>query len=173
MAVLAGCAKGPVTGSARLKVGDVAPTFTLPALMTNEEFIMARMFQDNVATVVVIWSMTCPTCREAMTECERIYRQYTGQTVAFLGVNFDAENINGVRAFLKAEAITFPNAWDPRSRAARGYRSLDYTFSVFVVDRDRQLKWVQYDHPPDLAVLLAQAIDKTVAEAVRENTRQK
>lgn len=170
LAVLVGCAKGPVAGSTRLKVGDAAPTFSLPALLTNEEFAMARMFQDNVATVVIVWSMTCPTCREAMSECDNLYRKYKGQTVAFLGVNFDAENINGVRAFLKAEDITFPNAWDPRARTARGYRALDYTFSAFVVARDRQIKWVHYDHPPDLAALLAEAIDRTIAEAIRENT---
>lgn len=173
LAMLAGCAKGPAAGSARLKVGDVAPTFALPALMTNDELSMSRAFQANVATVVIIWSMKCRTCREAMAECERIYRQYTARTVTFFGVNFDVENINGVRAFLKAEDITFPNAWDPRSRAARGYRALDYTFSVFVVDRERQLKWVQYDHPPDLAALLARALDKTIAEAIEDNAGDK
>lgn len=169
MGMLSGCAGGPAAGSARLKVGDVAPAFALPALLSNDELRMSGAFQNNVATVVIIWSMTCPTCREAMTECDSIYRQYAGRTVTFFGINFDVENINGVRAFLKADDITFPNAWDPRSRAARSYRALDYTFSVFVVDRDRQLKWVQYDHPPDLAALLTKALDKTIAEAVEQN----
>jgi peroxiredoxin len=154
-------------------VGDVAPNFTLPALLTNDEISMARAFETNVATVVIIWSMACPTCREAMTECQRTYEEYAGKSMTFVGINFDAENINGVRAFLKAEGITFPNAWDPRSRAAKAYRSLDFTFSVFVVDRERQIKLVQYDHPPDLVPLIRRALDKTLEQATEGSAGQR
>jgi len=173
VAVFAGCAHGPSTGPARLKVGERAPVFLLNDMRTDEQIDAARAFRDNTVTVVVIWSMACPTCREALLECERVYQKNNKQTVLFLGVNFDKENLNGIRAFLKSEGITFPIVWDPRARATRAYRALDYTFSAFVVDREGQLKLVQYDHPPNLELLLTQSIDRTIAEALKGTAGEK
>jgi len=173
LAMFAGCAHGPATGPSRLKVGDRAPTFTLADLETNQQFETAKGFPDHVVTVEIIWSMACPTCREALLECERVYQKYSGQSILFLGVNFDKENLNGIRAFIKSQGITFPILWDPRARVTRAYRALDFTFSAFVVDREGRLRWVQYDHPPDFEALLTQAMDKTIAEAVRENAGEK
>ena len=171
--VLAGCAHAPSTGPARLKVGEDAPVFLLDDVMAGQKIDGAQAFNAHVATVVVIWSMTCPSCREALLECERVYQQYSGKAVQFVGVNFDKENLNGIRAFLKSEGITFPNGWDARSRAARAYRALDYTFSAFVVDREGHLRLVQYDHPPNLESLLSQSIDRTIDAEVKASSGEK
>ena len=160
------CARAPSSSGQRLKAGEIAPAFVLPTLEGDQEVNLLRTFQENTATAVVVWSMSCPTCREALVECERVYRLYEGKAVKFVGINYDTENLVGVRAFIKAEDITFPNAWDARKRVARAYRAADYTFSIFVVDRDRNLKWVQYDHPPDLGAVLVKTIDKMRAEEV-------
>jgi len=156
---IAGCARGPTGGPQRLKVGDMAPGFMLSSIWGDEEMMAGKIFQGNSATVVMIWSMTCPTCREALAECEKVYEQYGDKAMAFIGINFDQENIQGVKAFLKAEGIKFNTAWDPRARVTRTYQALDYTFSVFVVDRAGKLVLVQYDHPPDLAASLTKTLD--------------
>jgi hypothetical protein len=85
-------------------------------------------------------------------------------SMAFVGINFDEENIQGVKAFLKGENIKFVNLWDPRARVTRVYRALDYTFSVFVADRAGKLVLVQYDHPPDLAAMLAKTLDSLMGK---------
>ena len=170
LALVAGCAKVQVKGPQRLKVGAPAPAFNLLSLAADEEINFAKTFQASVGTVVVIWSMACPTCREALVDCDRIYRQYSGEGISFVGVNFDLENVQGVRAFLKSEGIGFVNAWDPRTRAARAYRAADYTFSVFIVNRDRALTLVQYDHPPDLGAMLSKALDQVIANEVKAAT---
>jgi hypothetical protein len=46
---------------------------------------------------------------------------------------------------------------------AREYRALDYTFSVFVVNREGRVIMAQYDHPPDLALILAETLDEVLA----------
>jgi thiol-disulfide isomerase/thioredoxin len=163
LALAAGCAKSPTAGTQRLKAGDVAPTYNLTTLEGDREIDMARVFQNNAATVIIIWSMDCPTCREALVQCDEVFKSYGRKGVDFLGINFDTENMVGVRSFLRAEAVSFTNVWDPRTRAARGYTAKDYTFSAFVVDRDRGIALAQYDHPPDLAAILTQAIDKLLA----------
>jgi peroxiredoxin len=164
--VAATCARTPSPSDQRLKVGDVAPAYVLPTLAGDQEVNLSRTFQENTATVVIVWSMSCPTCREALVECERVHRLYGMKAVKFVGINYDTENLVGVRAFIKAEDLTFPNVWDARKRVARAYRALDYTFSIFVVDRDRTLTLVQYDHPPDLGAILVKTIDKMTAEEI-------
>jgi peroxiredoxin len=156
---LAGCAKAPVKGPQRLKAGDTAPAFLLADIADGSEINGGKVFQGNAGTVVILWSMTCPTCREALVACQRVYEEYGGKAMAFVGINFDQENLQGVRAFLKAEGITFQNAWDPRARVTRTYRAVDYTFSVFVVDSGARVLLAQYDHPPDLEAVLSKTLD--------------
>ena len=164
LALAAGCAKSPTAGTQRLKAGDVAPTYSLPTLDGDQDIDLMRVFQNNAATVLIIWSMECPTCREALLVCDEVFKSYDRKGVDFLGINFDTENISGVRSFLRAEAVSFTNLWDPRTRAARGYTAKDYTFSAFVVDRDRTVALAQYDHPPDLAAILTKSIDRLLAK---------
>jgi peroxiredoxin len=160
----AGCANAPVKGPQRLKVGDLAPGFVLSSVDGKEEVVSGKTFQDNSATVIVIWSMTCPTCREALAACEAVYERYSKMSIAFVGINYDEENLQGVRAFLKGEKIEFTNLWDPRARVTRTYRALDYTFSVFVTDKAGKLILVQYDHPPDLDAMLTRTLDSMVGK---------
>ena len=80
----------------------------------------------------------------------------------FVGIYSDRENTQGVRAFLKAEGIDFLTLWDSSARTARAYKAYDYTFSIFVVDRAGKVILVQYDHPPDLTVMLSQKLDEVL-----------
>jgi peroxiredoxin len=157
-AVIAGCAGGGA-GIERIRRGDTAPSFVLNELTTGEEINSSKTVPYNYATVVAIWSLACPDCREALVGVQRVYEEYGSQSVAFLGINFDVENIQGVRAFIKGEGIGFPMLWDKRQRVARSYKALDYTFSVFVLDREGTVVLAQYDHPPDLEQRLTRAID--------------
>lgn len=159
LVVLSGCAKRASVVAARIEVGDQAPEFVLQDIFGRGEIVSGDVFRDNHATVVVIWSLACPTCREALIEVQEVYAEYHPQAVAFLGINYDKENIQGVRAFVKSEGIGFTTLWDSASRAARAYRALDYTFSFFVVDSDGIVTLAQYDHPPGLAEILAGALE--------------
>ncbi|HVP57723.1 MAG TPA: TlpA disulfide reductase family protein [bacterium] len=161
---ITGCAKAPVTGPERLQVGDIAPSFILTTVDGSDEIVSGKVIQDNLGMVVIFWSMTCPTCREALAACEGVYEQYGKMSMAFVGINFDQENLQGVRAFVKGENIKFPNVWDPGARITRAYRAFDYTFSVFVADKTGKLVLVQYDHPPDLAARLSKALDGLLAK---------
>jgi peroxiredoxin len=168
LALFVGCAKAPTVGHQRLEAGDPAPEFVLSGLTGGEEVNSSRVFSSNAATVVVIWSMACPTCRDALKSCQDVFERYAAKSIGFYGINFDSENLQGVRAFIKAEGITFTNLWDPRFRAARAYRALDFTFSVFVADQASKLVLVQYDHPPDLASMISKALDTVLAKGMKQ-----
>jgi peroxiredoxin len=166
--LVAGCSGGaPTSGRAddRLYVGDMAPGFALTDLSTNEITDFGKDAYTNRATVLTFWSMACPSCKAALLEVKKADQAYSDLGVVFLGVNFDTENLQGVRAFVKGEAIPFPTLWDKGRRVVRDYKALDYTFSIFVVDKGGEVLLAQYDHPPDLYDVLAETLDEVVERA--------
>jgi peroxiredoxin len=160
LALLLGCGGGPSVEVSRIKPGDEAPAFALKDISTSQQISSEKVVQGHHATVITIWSMACPNCREALLEVEKIYEEYGPKTVAFLGVNFDRENLQGIKVFAKAEGIGFPILWDNRRRVVRSYQALDYTFSVFVINRAGEVVLAQYDHPPDLHAILTETLDR-------------
>jgi peroxiredoxin len=150
----------------RLQAGDNAPRFELPDLLTNEMYNFGKEVHANRTSVVTFWSMACPSCRDALLEVQKAHEAYSAMGIVFIGVNFDVENLQGVRAFVKGEAIAFPTLWDQGRRVIRKYKALDYTFSVFVVNKDRVITLAQYDHPPDLYDVLAKTLDPVVKPPV-------
>ena len=162
LSLIIGCAKSPTALQDRIRVGDQAPSFQLSDIFGMEQVNSSKVFHNNHATVVVIWSMACPDCREALAEIQQVYEEYGNKAIAFIGINFDRENTQGVRAFLKAEGIDFTSLWDSTTRTARAYKAYDYTFSLFVVDRNGEVIRAQYDHPPGLPAMLTEALDETL-----------
>jgi peroxiredoxin len=162
------CSQSGKSAPDRLVAGDTAPLFSLPMLEGNEEVVVAKVFYNAYATVLIFWSMDCPSCREALLECQKVYDEYQNTSTAFYGINYDMENTQGVRAFLKGENVTIPHLWDRGQRTTKEYKALDYTFSVFVVNREGVIVLAQYDHPPDLADILRKAIDKTFPKRSEE-----
>jgi peroxiredoxin len=157
---LLGCAKAPSPGEQRIAPGDMAPTFVLEDMESNEQINFTKTLQNSNAAVLIIWSMACPSCRQALVDCQEVYETYAPHGVSFLSLNFDQENLHGVRAFLRGEDIEYNTLWDRGARVARAYKAMDYTFSIFVVDRDRLVRLSQYDHPPDLATILSKKLDQ-------------
>jgi peroxiredoxin len=161
MAALAlSCSQSGKTSADRLKRGDAAPLGGLPELDGNREVVLAKEVYNAHASVFIFWSMACPSCREALLECQKVYDEYSHTATVFYGINFDIENTQGVRAFLKGEGVTIPHLWDRGQRMTKDYKALDYTFSAFVLDSEGIIVLAQYDHPPDLTDRLREAINK-------------
>jgi peroxiredoxin len=167
LSLIMGCARNPSVLQDRIRVGDQAPGFQLSDIFGMESVNSGKVFYYNNATVVVIWSIACPECREALAEVQSVYEKYGSKAIAFIGINFDRENTQGVRAFLKAEGIDFTTLWDSAARTARAYKAYDYTFSLFVVDRSGKVVLAQYDHPPELTAMLEQKLDE-ILRSVKE-----
>ncbi len=167
------CSGAPKTLVYRLKPGDTAPTFALRLLDGDEMISAGSVFYNSNATVVIIWNMSCPTCRQALIECQKLYDEFSKKAISFIGINFDRENLHGVRAFLRSEGITFPNVWDGRGRIAKKYFAFDYSFSAFVVTRQGKITFVQYDHPPDFYELMRKAIETAFEKEIQRQQSNK
>jgi peroxiredoxin len=146
----------------RIEVGDRAPSFVLSEIYGTEKIDSSRLIYGSNATVIVIWSMACPDCREVLLDIQEVHERYAAKAMSFIGINTDHENVQGVKAFLRAEGIDFTTVWDGSGRVARDYRALDYTFSIFVVNSEGRVILAQYDHPPDLADMLTRTLDEVL-----------
>jgi peroxiredoxin len=146
----------------RMEVGDRAPSFILSDLYGREKIESSLLVYRSNATIIVIWSMACPSCKDALLDVQRVHEQFAGKGMSFVGINTDHDNVQGVKAFLKAEGIDFAAAWDGSGRVARDYRALDYTFSVFIVNNEGRIILAQYDHPPDLADIITRTLDEVL-----------
>jgi len=153
------CSQSGMSSADRLRPGDAAPLTSLPELDGNKEVVLPKEVHDAYASVLIFWSMTCPSCKEALLDCQKVYEDYSNTATVFYGINFDIEDTQGVRAFIKGERVTIPHLWDRGQRMTRDFKALDYTFSAFVIDREGKIVLAQYDHPPDLADILRESIE--------------
>ena len=80
--------------------------------------------------------------------------------VGMLFINFDHEHMAAVRAFVKGEKLPFPVLWDLQQRVVRAYRAEAYDFSLFLVDREGIIRYLHYDHPPEVLKLLTEKVQK-------------
>jgi len=107
-----------------------APDFSLQ-LFNGGQLSLANL-RDQVV-VVNFWGSWCKPCREEAPILEKVWQQYQGQGVTFIGIAYkDTEG--KARAFLDEFDITYPNALDPGNRVARAYRVQGVPETFFIKD---------------------------------------
>ena len=110
--VLPGLASG--TGLAR---SSDAPAFDLPLLgggrVTSAELL-------GRAVVINVWASWCAPCRQEAPVLSRVYLEYAGKPVEFVGVNIWDRNQDALD-FLKAFETTYPNGVDEAGIIAIDY----------------------------------------------------
>ena len=107
-----------------------APDFSL-RLFDGSQLSLSSL-HDRVI-VVNFWSSWCEPCRKEAPVLEKVWQEYQGQGVVFIGIAYkDTES--KARAFLDEFDITYPNALDPGNRVARAYRVQGVPETFFIKD---------------------------------------
>ena len=70
--------------------------------------------------MVDFWASWCPPCRVEAPALAKVYREFQGQPVEFLGVDI-WDNIGDAELFLQQEGLAYPNGFD-----ASGVVAIDY-----------------------------------------------
>ena len=122
-----GLLSGP--GSAPLSEGP-APDFSLQ-LFDGGQLSLADLHDQVI--IVNFWGSWCAPCQEEAPVLEKVWQEYQGQGVTFIGIAYkDTED--KARAFLDEFDITYPNALDPGNRVARSYRVQGVPETFFIKD---------------------------------------
>jgi cytochrome c biogenesis protein CcmG/thiol:disulfide interchange protein DsbE len=122
-----GLLSGPESGP--LNEGP-APDFSLQ-LFDGGQLSLADLHDQVI--IVNFWGSWCAPCQEEAPVLEKVWQEYQGQGVTFIGIAYkDTEG--KARAFLDEFDITYPNALDPGNRVARSYRVQGVPETFFIKD---------------------------------------
>ncbi len=85
-------------------------------------------------TVVNFWASWCGPCRVEQAELEKLYKEYAGRGVRFVGINVRDTKTNA-RAHLEEFGVTYPSVFNPDSLIAYKFRVIHFIPTTFVLDR--------------------------------------
>ncbi|UCE18433.1 MAG: TlpA family protein disulfide reductase [Gemmatimonadota bacterium] len=160
------------TRATELKIGQKAPNFELPTIFGDSTYNSKEIFPQSALTVLIFWTSYCPDCWKALKSCHNLAEKVKEMEVHVLGINFDDEKLATVRGFIKGEKIDFVNLSDFQGKVPRSYKADVYDFSTFIVDRKGILKYVSYDHPPDVDKILLKEIQKILGEKKEQKSKE-
>lgn len=84
--------------------------------------------------MVDFWASWCPPCRQEAPVLAKVYREYRGRNVEFVGVSiWDSEE--GAREYIRRYGITYPNGLDEKGAIAIDYGITGIPEKYFI-DRD-------------------------------------
>ncbi len=112
-----------------------APAFSMP-LFDGPELNLADL--KGKVVVLNFWASWCPPCKDEAPYFEKVYRQYKGRGVVFLGVDYmDTEK--EAREFIQTFNITYPNGPDLRGKISQAYRIRGVP-ETFFIDKQGNLQ---------------------------------
>jgi peroxiredoxin len=127
----------------KLRLGDRAPAFTLPDVVSGGDVALADL-ADRKALLVTFICRHCPYVKHVERELARLGRDYgsRGVGIVAIGAN-DAERYpddapDGLREQARAAGFPFPYCHDATQETARAYGAV-CTPDTFVFDGDRRL----------------------------------
>lgn len=158
---------GSLNAEEGLKVSQRAPAFILKTLDGSEVIRSKDVFSEKKLTVLIFWDSYCPECLKAVANCQKFCQNSGELDVSVWSINFDRENLSKVRSFVKGEGITFPILSDPLGVTAGKYKTKAYDFSFFIIDKGGIIRYVCYDHPPDVADVIRKEVERLLEGKLR------
>lgn len=126
LSLVAAACSGEKSGnrfSAPPQVGEEAPAFAAPSLLTGDTVSLASL--RGRPLVVNLWATWCPPCRHETPYLQSVYERYRDDGLRVAGITVDGRSAaDDARAFLEEMGVTYIQLHDP------GMRSMD-VFRVF------------------------------------------
>ncbi|RME46594.1 MAG: TlpA family protein disulfide reductase [Chloroflexi bacterium] len=110
--------------------------------------------------MVDFWASWCPPCRAEAPSLARVYREYRGKGVEFVGIAI-WDTAEGARNYVQQFGVTYPSGLDPKGRLAMDYGVTGIPEKYFI-SRDGTLV-KKFNGPMDEAGL-KQVLDELLAE---------
>lgn len=131
------------TSSTMLPLGTSAPDFTLPDVATGVN-ISLKDFDEKEALLIIFLCAHCPYVIHVQKELASIGRDYTGKSVAIVGITsndteeYPEDAPKPTAAFAEAAGISFPILFDASQSVAKAFTAA-CTPDFFLFDGARRL----------------------------------
>lgn len=101
----------PSATDGRLRVGDIAPNFTLQTL--DGKTVCLADYLGNQPILLVFWSYFCFPCQKELPAMQALYEELGPKQLSMLSISLDGPSYDEkVRPFLAKNGITFPTMYD-------------------------------------------------------------
>ncbi len=120
-----------------LATGMQAPDFNLQTMGGQNFSLRAALARGPV--VAAFFKVSCPVCQYAFPFLERIYKNYGGKNVSFIGISQNDKK--DTAAFVKQYGVTFPVLFDDtKTFPASNAYGLTNVPSVFWIGPDGEIE---------------------------------
>lgn len=125
--LLSGCGKNNYSEEASVKVGDVAPDFTVT--LSDKTTFSLQSEKDKVI-VLNIWATWCKPCCEELPAFEKLQNEY-GDKIKVIAVNC-GEKTDVVDSFIQENGYTFSFAYDENAKVNELYPTQGIPYTVII-----------------------------------------
>lgn len=128
------------TPSNMLPLGTIAPSFTLPNVVTGKKESLSDIKSD-IATVVMFICNHCPYVKLIQTHLASVAKAYQAKGVSFVAISsndaqrYPADGPEAMRQEAETHHYTFPYLFDETQEVARAYQAA-CTPDFYVFDKD-------------------------------------
>lgn len=157
-----------IPGAFALGIGEPAPLFDLPPLVSSEKAPVMGL-SDFRGKVVLLnfWASWCGPCKEELPALELLYRKYRNQGFEVVGINIDQRKKNAER-FLSDRPVTFPVLFDPEAKVIASYLARGMP-SSFLIGRRGKIGWVKFGFSKNQIEMFEREIEKLLKESTDES----
>jgi len=150
---LAAPASALLDGS-KLKKGQPAPDFTLQDV--NGKTWKLSDLKGKKVVMIDFWATWCNICKREMPILQKVYQEYQGKGVEFLGVALD-ENVAAIKKVIREKGVTYPILVDKDTKVATEIYQLSGPIPYKVVID--LAGTIVYDHVGDYADYPPEIVD--------------
>ena len=147
----------------KLKKGQPAPDFTLKDI-DGKAWKLSDLKGKKIV-LIDFWATWCNICKREMPVLERVYKEYKGKGVEFLGIALDdVDKTKQIRKILEEKGVTYPILIDQDQKVATEVYQLagPIPFKV-VIDTNGTIVYDHVgdyvDYPPEIVDVFDQLLE--------------
>ena len=120
----------------KINAGQRAPNFSLKGL-DGKQYSLEELCKQG-PVVAAFFKVSCPVCQFTFPFLERLYKQFGGDGVTFLGISQD--DARATKEFSRQYGVTFPIVMDEKGYPASNAYRLTMVPTIFLIDMDGTVK---------------------------------
>jgi len=166
LSLLAAAPAAALLDGSKLKKGQPAPDFTLKDI-DGKTWKLSDLKGKKVV-MIDFWATWCNICKREMPILQKVYQEYQGKGVEFLGIALD-ENEAAIKKVVREKGVTYPTLVDKDTKVATEIYQLSGPIPYkVVIDLSGTIVYDHVgdyvDYPPEIVDVFDQLLEAQPAK---------